>query len=222
MDSEIAKEPRRVPGFLKLFAFFSWLALWGCSKSSTEGPPSPQDPILQERMEKDAAFKSESNSPILPKDKPRFQGLAYYHLNPGLRFSVQLHRYPNPQHVRLGTNTGEIRNGLRYGYFDFHVEDQTCRLQVYRLEDVPDSGGGPYLFIPFRDSTCGQETYETGRYLDLKENTSGFYDLDFNRAYNPSCAYNSEFSCPVPPAENTLKVPIRAGEKKYPLGSMSK
>jgi len=118
--------------------------------------------------------------------------------------------------MRLGTNTGEIRRGLRYGYFDFQVGDQTCRLQVYRLEDA--SGVGASLFIPFRDSTSGQETYAAGRYIDLKENISGVYDLDFNRAYNPYCAYNSEFSCPIPPAENTLNVAIHAGEKKYPYG----
>jgi hypothetical protein len=133
-----------------------------------------------------------------------------------LSFSVTLRRYPNPRQIRLGTNTGEIRSGLRYGYFDFHVGTQACRLQVYRLEDAPDLQAS--LFIPFRDSTSGQETYGAGRYIDLKENTSGVYDLDFNRAYNPSCAYSSQYSCPVPPAENTLKVPIRAGEKKYSRG----
>jgi len=164
-------------------------------------------------MEKDAAFRAE-NSPLLPQDRPTFHGLSYYPIDPQLRFSVPLHRYPAPVQVRLGTNTGEIRSGLRYGYFDFKVGGQSCRLQVYRLEDAPDSGGA-MLFIPFRDSTSGRETYAAGRYIDLKENTSGVYDLDFNRAYNPSCAYDSEFSCPVPPAENTLKVPIHAGEKKY-------
>ena len=131
-----------------------------------------------------------------------------------MKFSVPLHRYPVPARVRLGTNTGEIRSGLRYGYFDFQVGGQECRLQVYRLEEALESGS-PQLFVPFRDATSGHETYAAGRYIDLKENTSGIYDLDFNRAYNPSCAYNTDFSCPVPPAENTLKVPIRAGEKKY-------
>lgn len=115
----------------------------------------------------------------------------------------------------MATNTGEIRSGLRYGYFEFRVEGQDCRLQVYRLEDAPDTGGGAYLFVPFRDATSGIETYGAGRYIDLKENTSGVYDLDFNRAYNPYCAYNAQFSCPVAPADNTLKVPVRAGEKKY-------
>ena len=182
------------------------ITLSGCSKpqSDTRAPMALQDPILQERLAKDQAFKSDKDSPILEKDRPVFRGLAYYPVNSGLRFSAKLHRYPSPKQMRLGTNTGEIRRGLRYGYFDFQVGDQTCRLQVYRLEDA--SGGGASLFIPFRDSTSGQETYAAGRYIDLKENTSGVYDLDFNRAYNPYCAYNSEFSCPIPPAENTLNV----------------
>jgi uncharacterized protein len=187
----------------------------GCSKSSISDTPATdlQNPILQERLAKDAAFKSDEASLILPQDRPGFQGLSYYPIDLGLRFSVTLHRYPKPSQVRLGTNTGEIRSGLRYGYFDFKVADQACHLLVYRLDDT--SNRGPSLFIPFRDSTSGKETYEAGRYIDLKENTSGVYDLDFNRAYNPSCAYNNTYSCPVPPAENTLSVPIRAGEKKY-------
>lgn len=191
------------------------LVLSGCSESpnSARVQPQPRDPVLRERVEKDAVFRSD-NSPIHPQERANFKGLSYYPIDPGLKFSVQLHRFPVPAQIRMATNTGEIRSGLRYGFFDFQAGGQDCRLQVYRLEDAPGDGAAN-LFIPFRDSTSGQETYAAGRYIDLKENTSGTYDLDFNRAYNPSCAYNSDFSCPVPPAENTLKVPIRAGEKSY-------
>lgn len=196
-------------------AAFILLAFSGCS----EPPPSsrvssePGDPVLRERVQKDAQFRSE-NSPLSDQDKRNFQGLSYFPVDRSMRFSVQLHRYPAPISVRLGTNTGEIRSGLRYGYFEFQVVGQIYKLQVYRLEDAPEDGGAQ-LFVPFRDSTTGQETYAAGRYLDLKENTTGVYDLDFNRAYNPFCAYNTRYSCPVPPPENTLKVPIRAGEKKF-------
>jgi uncharacterized protein (DUF1684 family) len=191
------------------------LLMSACSESGRLGSAVPQlqDPISRERAEKDVFFRS-ANSPLLPQDRPGFHGLQYYPVDPAMKFSVPLHRYPAPASVRLGTNTGEIRSSLRYGYFDLQVGGQDCRLQVYRLEDSLDSGG-PQLFVPFRDTTSGIETYAAGRYIDLKENTSGIYDLNFNLAYNPSCAYNTEFSCPVPPAENTLKVPIRAGEKKY-------
>jgi len=191
------------------------LALSGCSRPPSNGRATSvqTESILQERAAKDENFRSGKESPIPEQYRAGFKGLAYYPINPALRFSARLNRYPGPKQVRLGSNTGEIRRGLRYGYFEFPVDGQSCRLQVYRLDD--GSGGAVDLFIPFRDATSGRETYAAGRYIDLKENTSGIYDLDFNRAYNPYCAYNSEFSCPVPPEENTLKVPIRAGEKIY-------
>jgi hypothetical protein len=94
-----------------------------------------------------------------------------------------------------------MRDALRYGYFEFDVQGHTCRLQVYRtMEDI---------------QAGGRELFGGGRYIDLRENTSGTYQLDFNQAYNPYCAYAKSYSCPVPPAENTLPVPIEAGEKNY-------
>ncbi len=187
----------------------------GCAERPAEhgAPPASVNAVLQERLQKDQSFRSGEDSPILEQERASFRGLAYYPVNPDLKFSVKLNRYPAPQKINLATNTGEIRRGLRYGFFEFQVSGQTCRLQVYRLEDVSDSAA--MLFIPFRDLTSGQETYASGRYIDLAENTSGVYELDFNRAYNPYCAYNSTFSCPIPPAENTLALAIRAGEKKY-------
>ncbi|HYK88481.1 MAG TPA: DUF1684 domain-containing protein [Acidobacteriota bacterium] len=186
------------------------------SRETTTGSTARgEDPVLVERREKDREFKSGKSSPIAAEDRGHFQGLAYFDLNPNLRFRVKLNRYPEPRNIRLGTNTGEMRDALRYGYFDFQVDGRDCRLQVYRVEDT-DSGNGPSLFIPYRDATTGKESYGAGRYIDLKENTTGYYDLDFNRAYNPYCAYGKGYSCPVPPSENTLAVPIRAGEKSYP------
>jgi uncharacterized protein (DUF1684 family) len=186
----------------------------GRTSTSKQAAAAGGAPLLQERAEKDEAYKQGSNSPIPDEDKQRFQGLAYFPLNPAFRFTVKLNRYPRPGRERLATNTAERRDALRYGYFEFRVEGKTCRLQVYRTEDS-DSGGKPYLFIPFRDATSGKETYGGGRYLDLQENTTGIYDLDFNRAYNPLCVYGKDYSCPLPPEENRLPVAILAGEKAY-------
>ena len=206
---------KRICGFWAFALVPALLVFSGCSAVPPEHRAGlvAKDTVLEERRAKDNSFKADKDSPIPERDRPGFQGLAYYSVNPALRFSAKLYRYGGPKQVRLGTNTGEIRRGLRYGYFEFRVDGRTCRLQVYRLDD--GFGGAAALFIPFRDATSGRETYESGRYIDLKENTSGIYDLDFNRAYNPYCAYNSEFSCPVPPGENTLPVAIRAGEKNY-------
>jgi uncharacterized protein (DUF1684 family) len=182
-------------------------------KSASSGT---EDLLIRARQERDRFFKSNPQSPIPAEARGRFQGLDYFPANPGLRFQVRLNRYPVPARLRMATNTGEVRDALKYGYFEFPAEGQICRLQVYRMEESGGSGP-PYLFIPFRDATTGKESYEAGRYLELPENTSGVYDLDFNQAFNPSCAYGGDFSCPIPPEENRLAVPIAAGEKKYPL-----
>lgn len=213
--------------FSLLWLVILLLALPGCGRKSEHeavtapeirqnAPRNEQDSLERDREEKDLAYKGDPNSPIPAKDRPSFHGLAYFPPNPEFSFKVKLNRYPRPEAVRLQTNTGEMRNALRYGYFDFEVGGRACRLQVYRTEDS-QSGGKPYLFIPFRDATSGKETYGGGRYLDLQENTSGVYDLDFNRAYNPLCGYGGDYSCPVPPDENRLPVAILAGERAYPL-----
>jgi uncharacterized protein (DUF1684 family) len=199
-----------------LYFLISALLLSGCGQRNepvreTGEAVSAHNDVLQERQRKDAFFKSES-SPLIARERGGFKGLDYYPINPELRFQVRLERYSSPKTIRMATNTGEIRSGLLYGFFEFTAENQACRVQVYRLEEAFSQ---PALFIPFLDATSGVETYEGGRYIDLTENTSGIYDLDFNRAYNPYCAYNPEYSCPAPPKENTLAAPIRAGEKKY-------
>ena len=196
---------------LKVAALIVALLVAACARKPTE-EKAKLDPLAEERRQRDLAFKSGPESPLRDEDKSRFVALNYYEL----RFQAVLHRHPTPQTIRIATNTTEERYALRYGYFEFQVEGQTCRLQVYRMLDDPPPGQA-MLFVPFRDQTSGRESYGGGRYIDLRENTSGIYDLDFNRAYNPSCAYGKDYSCPVPPRENTLAVPIRAGERKYSL-----
>jgi uncharacterized protein (DUF1684 family) len=194
------------------------MLLAGCTSKPAPKPGPRADTILQERTEKDRAFKNDPGSPLPEKERQAFAGLSYFPPDPQLRFQAKLNRYDRPETVRIGTNTGEIRTGLRYGYFEFEIDGRLCRLQVYRMQDST-ARGAPSLFVPFRDATTGKETYAAGRYLDLRENTSGTYELDFNRAYNPSCAYGrGDYSCPVPPAENTLAVAVKAGEKKYSQG----
>jgi len=184
-----------------------------CTRETETRAPAKSEAALLKRQEKDKVFKHGPGSPLPEEEKARFQGLAYYQVNPAYRFKVTLHRYPDPEIVRFATNTEERRQFLRYGYFEFEIQGQKCRLQVYR---ATDEGEEAMLFIPFRDATSGKETYGGGRYLDLKENTSGAYELDFNEAYNPYCAYGKNYSCPLPPRDNTLPVPVLAGEKNYP------
>jgi uncharacterized protein (DUF1684 family) len=111
----------------------------------------------------------------------------------------------------METTKGREQVYNRYGVVHFQVDGQAAQVTLYASE------GSHELFVPFRDATSGKETYGAGRYLDLHKRGDEIV-IDFNYAYNPYCAYNPDWSCPLPPAENWLKVPIRAGEKSFPGG----
>jgi uncharacterized protein (DUF1684 family) len=107
----------------------------------------------------------------------------------------------------MQTSTGDVQEYHRFGRFHFNVQGQPADLTVYYSD-------GNY-FLPFVDSLAGKETYPAGRYLEPEPLGEGFFLIDFNLAYNPYCAYNEHWSCPLTPFENRLKVPIRAGEKIF-------
>lgn len=111
----------------------------------------------------------------------------------------------------MTTSKGTRQLFNRVGYFDFTIEGRGVRLSAYQSAGRDD----PNIFIPFRDSTSGKESYGAARYLELKVEHDDNYVLDFNYAYNPYCAYSEDYICPLPPHENWLSVPIRAGEKKF-------
>ncbi len=169
--------------------------------------------IEQERKEKDHWLRASHDSPIPLESRHAFQGLSYYPVNPALRLRVQLVEYPNKEMLTLPTSKGTEQQYVRWGYFEVPVEGVPVRLNAYR--PVHSHSAHDYLFVPFRDATSAKETYGAGRYLDLEWNPKGAYDLDFNRAYNPYCAYSDDYVCPFPPPENWLPVPIRAGEKTW-------
>jgi uncharacterized protein (DUF1684 family) len=157
------------------------------------------------RQRKDEFLKTGAESPISVEERPSFAGLRYFPEDPNLRFLVPLARVPEEQ-LEFETSSGEKKIFKRVGKLGFSIERQAAQLTLYQAES------GSY-FLPFRDATSGQETYGAGRYLEVEEK-DGKIDLNFNYAYNPYCAYGSGYSCPLPPVENWLKVPIMAGEKK--------
>ena len=111
----------------------------------------------------------------------------------------------------METSSGVRKFFVRAGRLEFQIEGQSVQLTAYSNPETDDTD----LFIPFRDATSGSETYGSGRYLDTELEPDGSLVLDFNLAYNPYCAYSDGWSCPIPPLENWLKVPVRAGEKTY-------
>ncbi|MFV2062821.1 MAG: DUF1684 domain-containing protein [Chloroflexota bacterium] len=176
-------------------------------------PISYSDQIGEQRASKDSFFKQSPHSPIPAHERSGFQGLAYYDVDASLRFApVTLEPLGDdlPRATQVQTSDGAIRDGQRAGVFRFEVGGIEQRLTALQLE----GSSGDALFVPFVDATSGSATYGAGRYLDLEPLPDGRYDLDFNLAYAPFCAYAEHYSCPLPPAENRLPVPITAGERE--------
>lgn len=170
--------------------------------------------IERERQGKDDYFKQAPDSHVPHEERRTFAGLRYYPVDTSFRFKVKLHKYPSPETIAMTTSAGTQRSYLRVGYFEFTLEGDLRRLQVYKSASIPDYGEQS-LFVPFADKTSGVETYGAGRYLDIPENEIGDYELDFNKAYNSFCAYSEDYVCPMTPTENWLDIAIRAGEKNY-------
>jgi uncharacterized protein (DUF1684 family) len=164
------------------------------------------------RKEKDDFFKHDYQSPLTAQERRDFTGLHYYPENSSLRLELPLEKLPDSKSVILQTSTGDVREFMHVGQIRFFVDDKEAVLQVY----MDDYDG---YFIPFVDATAPDETYGAGRYLEPRDISGGvgapMLLVDFNFSYNPYCAYNERWSCPIPPRENRLKVRIEAGEKKF-------
>ena len=165
------------------------------------------------RKEKDAFFRDSHHSPLLPEQQTDFAGLNYFPENPDLRLEIEVERFPEQEQIQIQTNTGDVQTYTRYGRFSFEVEGEEAALTIYENENG--------YFLPFADSLAGSDTYGAGRYIEPSRLADGRFEVDFNEAYNPYCAYNEMWSCPLTPPENRLKVPIRAGEKVFHLKDLS-
>ncbi len=163
--------------------------------------------LEQFRKDKDDFYANYSDSPLTAKQKKGFKGLNYFPENPALALEVTVEEFPEKKTITMQTSTGDVQDYVRYGRFGFTVDGQEAQLTIYATGDD--------FFLPFADALAGEETYPAGRYLEPQALGGGRFLVDFNYAYNPYCAYNERWSCPIPPAENRLKVAIRAGEKIF-------
>jgi len=163
------------------------------------------------RKHKDEFFGGDDQSPLTPDQRRGFQGLSYYDENPGLGLELSAQEFDDKEVVEMQTSTGDIAAYRRWGRIAFEVEGETGELTLYQ----DGHGHGEEFFVPFVDSTSGVETYGSGRYIEAHPLPGGKVSIDFNYAYNPYCAYNERWSCPLTPLENRLQVPIHAGEKSF-------
>ncbi len=119
---------------------------------------------------------------------------------------------------KMTTSSGITKDAQKFAKLTFSYKGKTYVFFGYQLTKLKETSEfADHFFIPFKDATTGKATYASGRYLDFKTGDirNGKLQIDFNKAYNPYCAFTDGYNCPIPPKENTLKLSVVAGEKKY-------
>lgn len=168
---------------------------------------SPDEALVEFRTAKDDFIRTDPQSPLPEGARTTFTGLNYYPLDDALRFELPLDTNVPHEHITMDVTTGGSREFHRAGKIHFNIAGQPAELSIYESDGT--------LFLPLRDATSKAETYRAGRYLEPELIDDGTVLVDFNYLYNPFCAYDDRWSCPVPPTENWLQVPLAAGEKRY-------
>jgi uncharacterized protein len=169
--------------------------------------------IKKEREEKDRFMRTSKESPFA-ENTEAFKGLKYFPADLKYKVTATLVPVQQKKQVILATNDGKEERYMEYAYAEFDLLGFRNRLLILEMMDMGPSRGK--LFLAFGDATSADETYGAGRYLDVaKTQGASTITLDFNKAYNPYCAYTEKYSCPLPPPENLLTIPVQAGEKAY-------
>lgn len=161
-------------------------------------------------------FADKKTTPLTKKDFKKFSSLDFFPIDSSFRIKAKFELNENPKFFEMQTTTDRKPIYKTYGVATFELEEKIHQLQIYQIQElIKKPGFENYLFIPFMDKTNGNESYGGGRYLDLEIPAKDIIILDFNKAYNPYCAYNYEYSCPIPPPENHLRIAIKAGAKTF-------
>ena len=195
-------------------AFAIVIALVCITSCSQDKRPLMGETEFQRRL--NAEFKDASKSPLKNKDRKNFRGLEFFKFDSAYVVKARLERTPDSEWFNMRTTTNRVTKERVYGILHFELKGSWHKLNVYQGEENMElEGMEDYLFLPFLDETNGFETYGGGRYLDLRISEDDSIEIDFNTAYNPFCAYDEKFSCPIVPRENYLKTRVEAGVKAF-------
>jgi len=201
---------------LVVILFLSLLLTEACKENRLDDPKMKTyiDELIKERKEKDYSLQFDLNSPFNRDTTITFKPLNYYEPNPDFIFKSKLIQYDVQDTVSILGTKGETRPAILLGFLELKKDDKVHKVNVYKSFSRI---GEPYYSIWFTDRTTGKDTYGVGRYLDfeLNDNPEFVYTIDFNRAYNPYCAYSSLFTCPIPRVEDYIDMEIEAGEKNF-------
>ena len=174
-----------------------------------------KQPILGEtefQRDLNAAYKDASTSPLKDKDLKDFETLAFFKFDTAYVVQASFKRFPDEKPFEMKTTTDRRPMYVKYGELTFELKGKTYKLNIYQNQELMTREGyEDYLFLPFIDETSGLESYGGGRYIDARIPKGDTMEIDFNKAYNPYCAYNDKYSCPIVPRENYLKTRVEAG-----------
>ena len=193
------------------FSFLVLFTLIGCAQN--------KEPLLGEtdwQRQQNADFKDASKSPLKAKDRKGFKTLDFFPVDSSAIVEATLKRTPDSDWFLMQTTTDRVSNERVYGIVSFELQGKTFELAVYQGQDLMTKAGfEDYLFLPFMDHTNGETTYGGGRYIDLRIPENDTMLIDFNKAYNPYCAYDEKYSCPIVPRNNYLDIKVEAGVKAF-------
>ncbi|WP_178987725.1 DUF1684 domain-containing protein [Winogradskyella schleiferi] len=168
------------------------------------------------QKEMNADFKDATKSPLKDKDRKKFTGLDFYKFDSTYVVKAKLKRTPNAKPFKMKTTTEERPDYVKYGVVAFTLKDKAYELSIYQnLGLLEEEGYEDYLFLPFLDDTNGNGSYPGGRYTEARIPEADTLIIDFNTAYNPYCAYNAKYSCPIVPRENYIPTEVEAGVKAF-------
>lgn len=194
-----------------LVIFFIMVFSFGCAqeKKAIAGETEFQKEI-------NAEYKDASTSPLKDKDRKTFEGLDFFKFDSTFVVKATLKRTPDTEWFGMKTTTDRLSKERVFGILTFEINSKSYKLNVYQGKDIMKREGlEDYLFLPFLDNTNGDGSYGGGRYIDLRIPESEVIVIDFNTAYNPYCAYNEKYSCPIVPSENYIDIEIEAGVKTF-------
>lgn len=201
--------------FMKsFFLIIISLLIIGCKSSNNEYI----NEIKKFQYELNTHYADAENSPLTEEDLKVFKTLDFFEINENYRVEALLELTPNAPVFEMKTTTDRLPLYKKYGIAHFRLNGENLQLSVYQNQDLQNSlEYANYLFLPYNDKTNGNTSYEGGRFIDLEipENGSNSIIIDFNKSYNPYCAYNHKYSCPIPPSENILQIEVPVGVKAY-------
>lgn len=196
---------------MKKYLYFLVILLSASLKAQDKTETSLE---YQQKLNKE--FADSISSPLTEEDLKVFKTLDFYPIDNKYIVEAKFVRTKREKVFEMKTTTTRLPKYKKYGELYFILDGKNFKLNIYQNIDlIKKPGYKDYLFLPFTDLTCGKESYIGGRYLDARIPKSKTIILDFNKAYNPYCAYNYKYSCPLVPMENDLDIEIRAGVKKF-------